>query len=450
MFVPPLKNEELIDRIKWLINLRWMAAAGVFVAVFLAINFLGFELPAIPLYGIALLIFSYNVAFLVFERMLEVPAAGVDVGERANAFANLQISFDLISLTMLLHFSGGIENPFVFYFIFHMIIASIMLSMTASFFQATFAATLFTSLVIFEYLGVVQHYCIDKFSGIDLHQNNVFIAGTLFVFVTTLYLSVYMATSISSRLRTRTKELDEANKKLLEQDMMKSEYVQRVTHDITGHIAAIQGSLLVASDQAESGNFDKAKYLISRTEARAGTLIHFVKDLLALSKIKAARQLHMEPIPIDALIEETIEDLYIQPKDKNIDFSVDVFPKHSLITADRTNIKHLFNNLIANAIKYTPEGGKVSVKISQDKSQVVIEVSDTGIGISPEDLEKVFDEFFRAKNAKQMMRDGTGMGLSLARHIVDMHGGSIKVESKLGEGTKFLVTLPKSLNNQRK
>src|SRR3989338_8818627 len=211
----------LIERIYWLIKLRWIGITGVVFTVLFAKHILNAPLNNISLSSIAAFLAIYNLVFILYLRRLEKnkPAQLILI---ANRIANIQIALDLLSLTMLIHFSGGIENPFIFYFIFHMIIASILLSRKASFLQATFAAFLFGSVAALEYFGILHHYCVEGFLGYDLHENPMYIAGISSVFISTLYIAVYMATSISVELREREASLKEANRLLEEKDRVKS------------------------------------------------------------------------------------------------------------------------------------------------------------------------------------------------------------------------------------
>jgi two-component system phosphate regulon sensor histidine kinase PhoR len=113
------------------------------------------------------------------------------------------------------------------------------------------------------------------------------------------------------------------------------------------------------------------------------------------------------------------------------------------IKGNDDDLERLLGNLLENAVKYTPPGGKVRLQLSLDNNTLRLLVADTGIGISPESMPRIFEEFYRAKNAKEMGQEGTGLGLSLVKHIVDRYHGEIGVESKLGEGSTFIVTLPR-------
>src|SRR3989338_4503534 len=182
-------EESIIERSRWLISLRWIAIAGVILAATTAGFIFKIPLPILPFCVITAVLIVYNLIFTFLITRLR------------DGFANLQISLDLACLAALIHFSGGIENPFLFYFIFHMIIASILLTRRASFLQATFAVLLFSIMVSLEYFAVLPHHSLPGFIPHTLHNNLVYISGLNFAFISTIYIAVYMATSISMRLR---------------------------------------------------------------------------------------------------------------------------------------------------------------------------------------------------------------------------------------------------------
>src|SRR4030067_2078806 len=128
---------------------------------------------------------------------------------------------------------------------------------------------------------------------------------------------------------------------------------------------------------------------------------------------------------------------------KKLDLQFTAPPQLSLISADRNSMEGTFTNLVSNAIKYTPEGGKVRITLSEEGGCVKATVSDTGIGIKKEDLPRIFDKFFRVKTSETREIIGTGLGLSIVKSIVDAHLGSISIESEVGKGTTFTVLLPK-------
>lgn len=429
----------LIERLHWLIKLRWIAVAGVFLTTLAVNHILKFSLAAPPLYAIAVMLGIYNLAFLLLLRAIN----GRESVAVINGIANAQISLDLLSLAVLIHFSGGVENPFLFYFIFHMIIASILLERRASFLQATFAVLLFFTVVISEYLGILPHYCLKKFIVYDQQHNLIYITGISFVFVSTLYIAVYMATSISGRLRQREKALEEMNLQLEEKDRIKSEYVLRVSHGIKEHLSAIQGCLEPVAGGITGELNPKQFDLVQRAFMRTAKLMFFVKALLQITRIKLSKEIQMEYFSLRDAVSEVINYTSSKANDKNILLNFTIEPGIDKIRAAREYIQETLTNLIVNSIKYTPRNGRIDIMIRDNGSSVLIAIADTGIGIPKNELPRVFEEFYRASNAKEVERDGTGLGLSIAKQVIEMHNGKIWVESEEGKGSKFSIELPK-------
>ncbi len=431
--------EALKERLYWLIRLRWIAVASVFLTVFLSEHILEFSLPVVPLYAAAAGLGIYNLAFLLLLRSIRGRESFVIL----NRIANGQISLDLFSLVILIHFSGGIENPFLFYFIFHMIIASILLGRRASFLQATFAVLLFSVMVSLEYFAILPHYCLSKFIIQDQHHNFIYITGVASVFISTLYIAVYMATSISRRLKQREKVLEEANLQLEEKDRIKSEYVLRVSHGIKEHLSAIQGCLEPVAGGITGELNAKQFDLVQRAAQRTAKLMSFVVALLQITRIKLYKEMKMEYFSLKDSVLEAIDDTGSKAKAKNISVGFTVEPGVDKIRASREYVQETLTNLLVNSIKYTPPNGHIDVSVWDRGNMVLIEILDNGIGIPENELPRIFEEFYRASNAKETERDGTGLGLSIAKRVVEMHNGRIWVESEEGKGTKLSIELPK-------
>ncbi len=437
-----LVQEGLIERSLWLIRLRWVAVTGVIFTVLFVSQILKLSLPTLALYTIALILGIYNLIFyILLGRLRKKEPQYIFI--TANRIANLQISFDLASLTFLIHFSGGIENPFIFYFIFHMIIASILLSRRASFLQATYAVLLFSSLVILEYLGILPHYYLKGFIIHSQHNNPFYIMGASFVFITTLYIAVYMAASISVKLREREESLKQANELLSEKERIKSEYVLRVSHDIKEHLSAIQSCLEpVAGGLAGELNL-KQRDLIQRANKRAERLVFFIRSLLEITRLRLNKHIDMGYFSLKGTIDNAINFVDQGAKDKGIFISCNIEPSIGTINGAEIYIEETIANLLANAVKYTAGNGKINITASDRGASVLIEIADTGIGIPKDELPKIFEEFYRASNAKELEKYGTGLGLSIAKQVIERHAGKIWAESQEGKGSAFYIILPK-------
>lgn len=569
---PVTQNDRLVQRAYWLIKLRWIAIVCVGICTYFSISVLAIELQNLALYGIAVLLALYNLTVLLLLN--HITKDNREVSESAvKRIINFQICADLVLLTVILHFSGGIENPFAFYFIFHMIIASILLSVWESYLQATFAVLLFGLLLLSEYFEIIPHYCLKGFVEQCLHKEGVYILGTFFVFATSLYLVVYMTSYIAIRLRQaeqalrasrdylsrilngmheglividrdftikdvnsrfleqcgvardkavgskcykishhsdkpcsgpgqvcpavqvfdtaetmqvehthfdlavntrfvefnafplfatdgnvesvvelshditerkRTEQaLREANLLLQEKDRIKDEYVSRVTHDVKGHLATIQGFLAIVEDK-EVVQLDSHKAdLIHRAYTRAVKLTDFVKKLLRLTQMRLCNRLEMNTFSLNDTLHNAVDTVKAKAEDKSITLECNIDPSVGKIVGNQFSIEEMVTNLLLNSVKYTPVNGTVEISAEDREDCVFVRITDTGIGIPIDEQSKIFDEFYRADNAKRVERDGTGLGLSIVKHIIERHGGEIRVQSEEGCGTTFTLRLPK-------
>lgn len=234
---------------------------------------------------------------------------------------------------------------------------------------------------------------------------------------------------------------------LKELDKMKSEFIAMVTHELRAPIAAVEQQLSVILNKMVGELTEKQEQLLSRAKQRTKGLLDLIRDLLDLSKIEAGKMVqYKEPLLLQEVVQRVVDLMKAEAENKKIDLQFSTPSKLSLINADRNSMEGIFTNLISNAIKYTPEGGKVWVNLNEETGFVKATISDTGIGIKKEDLPRIFDKFYRVKTTETRQIVGTGLGLSIVKSIVDAHLGSISVESEEGNGTTFTVLLPKESN----
>ena len=244
-------------------------------------------------------------------------------------------------------------------------------------------------------------------------------------------------------LRKQDKALRDANAKLREKDRIKDEYVSRVTHDIKGHLAAIQSCLYVAADESSGSLSEKQSNFMGRALRRTGQLTGFVKELLNLTQMRLSGRLEMKAFSLPDCISKSLASVANGAKEKSITVSSNVDPSVGQIVGNEFSVTEMITNLLFNAVKYTPEKKTVHLEAQSRDDYVQIDFVDTGIGIPSDELASVFDEFFRASNARKTEKDGTGLGLSIVKQIVERHGGEISVQSQEGQGTTFTVTLLK-------
>jgi signal transduction histidine kinase len=441
-----LQSTSLVKRAFWLIRLRWVAILILAAATTYAGNFLKVSLPKVELYVLAGILVCYN--FVLFDLMRYFTWKGrIPTAKAISRMIMFQITVDFFILTVILHFSGGIENPFFLYFVFHTILASVLLSRTQSYVQATLAVIMFGLLVLLEYRGLIGHYQLSGFVRHSHYNEGLFVLGTWFVLSTTLYLVVYMTTSISQQLRIQQEGFKQANIQLKEKDVVKSEYVMRLTHDIRGHLAAIESCLDIVINQMVGPLNEKQMDLVERAYRRASKCMIFITSLLKLTRMKLISQLDMSFFSLKNVVFNAIAAVERRTTKKAIKVSYEFESGVDQIYGEPVLIEEMLTNLLFNAARYTPEGGRINILAREEGENVLIQVIDTGIGIPEGEQEKIFEEFYRAENARKVERDGTGLGLAIAKQVVERHKGRIWAEdNKGGPGSTFNIILPKARN----
>jgi signal transduction histidine kinase len=226
---------------------------------------------------------------------------------------------------------------------------------------------------------------------------------------------------------------------LRQKDRIKDEYVAHVTHDIKGHLAAIQSCLGVAATDSLTG---QAAEFVHRAYHRTQKLTAFVRTLLRLTRLKLDGSVETEFFRASDAVQEAVEAAHVAAQEKSLCLECHVTPTAATVSGNAISFKEAITSLLLNATKYTPAGGTISVKAQPHGDSVVIEVTDTGIGIPLDEQPRIFEEFYRASNARQREPEGDGLGLSLVKRIVELHHGTIGFSSELGRGTTFRIVLP--------
>jgi two-component system phosphate regulon sensor histidine kinase PhoR len=227
-------------------------------------------------------------------------------------------------------------------------------------------------------------------------------------------------------------------------ERVRRDFVANVSHEFKTPLTAIQGfaETLLGGALDDPQNSRRFLEIIRDHAARLGRL---TDDLLKLSQMEAGKlELDLRPVAVTDLIDSCVETTRLKAGEKQLALVTDIAPALPPVRADSNRLREVLQNLLDNAVQYTPPGGRITVRAAAGDSGVVISVADTGIGIPQLDLERIFERFYRVDAARSREVGGTGLGLSIARHLVESHGGRISVESEVGRGSTFSVYLPSS------
>ncbi len=496
-------HQELEKRIFWMIRLRWLGAAAAFLLVWVTNGVLPQVLPLGALMGVIGGVLAYNLALYLHARRL----SHLDAAARCNSATtntHVQITLDLLTLTLLLHFSGGLENPFIFFYVLHIITSSILLSKKDSFIYAGLAILLTCGMLVLEAGGVIPHYNLKGYRLSTRYTEPLHIVSISASLSSVLLLTAYFASSIMEHVRAearemshvnaelaasnlacelrtqeltvlneqlatsnlacelrtqeltalneqlaasnlacelRTQELAAMNERLKELDDARMQFTLLVTHELRAPVAAIHSYIKLILDGYVPP--EKQREILERSEQRAREQLDLIADLLELGKIqqKATRE-QKEAVAVDYVLDGIAELMRSYARDKGVGLNIEVAEGVPPVTMIANHVKQLWINLISNGIKYTPAGGQVTISLTQDGRYLIGTVQDTGIGISPQDCAHIFQDFYRTDTAKAMERHGTGLGLSIVKRIIEIYGGQIRVQSAVGQGTRFTFLLP--------
>jgi signal transduction histidine kinase len=248
---------------------------------------------------------------------------------------------------------------------------------------------------------------------------------------------------LEDKVRERTRELSLALEEVKKISKRKTDFISSVSHELRTPLTSIKGYASILLAEKLGTLPPEIKERLAKINRHSDELVHMVNDLLDIARIESGRATMKREAYNVAEIISTVSDLIsIQFKNKNIELTLNIQKGLPSVLVDRSQIERIFINLLGNAIKFTPQDGKITVKAHTEGEFVQVDVADTGIGIPPDAMPMIFDEFYRVDNPINQQTKGTGLGLSLVKNIVLAHGGKIWVESKVGKGTSFNFTLP--------
>jgi two-component system phosphate regulon sensor histidine kinase PhoR len=222
-------------------------------------------------------------------------------------------------------------------------------------------------------------------------------------------------------------------------DRLKSDFIHTVSHDLRSPLTSIVGYVELLERVGPLN--DQQRDFVRRVQSSAKDITYLVNELLDLGRIEAGFDTHMDRVQLEDILRYTLENLAKQAEDKSISLTSEVNGAISPVMGNPIRLRQVVDNLLTNAVKYTPNGGSVTAHLRSEQGQIIFSVSDTGVGIPAADQPHIFEKFFRASNAPQGSQ-GAGLGLAIVKTIVDNHEGRIWVESPPGQGTTFYVVLP--------
>ena len=439
LLIHDFKNKYL-----WGVRLRYIIIfAGVLILV-------GRIEPRIGL-GLIFFLLAYNlIAHLIYVLKKQYQLWQIVV-----LISIFQI-FDVLTVTALIYMTGWLESPYWFLYLVLIVINGFGIYSRYSlvvFLIATFSAVFYLGLLMSAYWGLIPAYG-PEFSLPpqellrSILNRTVFSVASFFLFASTIYYFSKALYQNQASLTQKNAQLLSALEQLKDIDRMKDDYVSTASHELRTPLAVIRENVSLIADGVTGDVNEKQKKLLGSSLENVDRLSNMLESLLDISRIESrTSELKCQQTDVGQLMTKAIRIMDELAEHKHIELSADL-PTGLSIWIDPDQIIRVAINLIDNAIKYTPPGGKVTVTVEKSNNEVRTSVSDTGIGIEEKYLPHMFERFMRIEHPEAPKVKSSGLGLSICKAIIEMHGGKIWVESKAGAGTRFTFTLPRIESNE--
>ncbi len=445
-----ITDRELFERLTWFTYVRWVF--GVFCLGVLLAAWHGFGVrfcldsqPASmgPVIHVILGLFLYNAAFTFLNAILR--ARRRISRKLVVMIALVQIICDLVAILAMVHFTGGVENPFVMLILVPLAIVAELLPRGLAYGTAGVAAAVLAAVVWAEKEGWISHVHIKRADGTALqgagaYVDSHYVLAVIAALSVTMFAMVFVSQNIARRLRQREQQLGDAYQTLSSADEAKSFFMRRAEHEMRAPLAAIH-ALLDTMLRSADEPFADPQDLLSRAKRRTAALMELIGDLRRYSRFRMPdRIFETQQFSLDEVVGNTVDLFASQATQQGLTINSAI--ERARMKGNEEMLRELVTNLVANAVQYTPVGGRVDVTLRVDGVAADLVVADTGIGMTPEARDRLFEEFYRAPEAKKVFREGTGLGMAIVDRIVQIHHGQIHVEDNPGGGTVIRVHMP--------
>ncbi|OHB76956.1 MAG: hypothetical protein A2Z34_06835 [Planctomycetes bacterium RBG_16_59_8] len=430
-----------IEAVQWLIVLRWIAfviLCAILVIGVYVMDMVNEEQCRLPLTVCALLVGISNILYFAFSRSAVEPRKQIIV----------QMISDLILLSCLIHYSGGIENVLFFVYVFHVILASILLSRADAFFISALTSFLFSFVAVMELSRVLPHNTLkifphEKMAG-HLAHAPTYVLTLCAISGIIVFVIAYLTSSVAERLRGEMKKEKETFIRVFQANKMTAigELAGNVAHEINNPIGIIMLKIknLLADEREQLP--PKIVGSLEKMDHHAQRVATIVKGLLDFARPSVERK---DYIDLRDVVEESLVLTGMAITGGKIALEKEFTRPLPKIMGNFREIQQVVINFINNAVDAMPDGGTLTIRLQSDSFRkengaifgVRIDVGDTGVGVPPEYIPHLFTPFFTTKGKK-----GTGLGLAICQGLVKSHGGEIWAESAVGEGAIFHVFLP--------
>lgn len=430
--------ETIRRRNLWFIKLRYYAVLMLIFLIFTAELILDIEFSSLQFKVILFITFSillYNIILHYIRRYVQFE------NKKFNPLhiSLFQMAFDLTALTFLVYFTGTIESPLYMFFIFHMIVGSLILPGKIIYSAAVIVILIFGFLSYGEFYNIIPHYHIQNYIEPPLYNQTNFVLAFISIFSFVMIMSVVLTNRIARQLYKMEQNLYESLDKIQKSEYEKQKYIMSVVHEIKTPISALHSYIELIINKYLGPIDVKVEEKLKRALIRSNEAVNLINNVLQISKLRIVDDIEKENVDLMLLINQILEQQKINIESKKISIIKKYIDDNKyLIQGNKLLMEIAFSNLIGNAIKYNFNDGMIILNISINENMLLIEINDNGIGIPENEVKNIFNDFYRASNIKEKGFEGTGLGLSFVKQIIEKHKGEIFIESpsKIGKPDK--------------
>lgn len=431
----------LREQLQWLIRLRWIAVAVIVTAACIGSYIFPVLADPVPIYLCAGLLFLSNVVFYFGEAR-----TGRPTGWRDLVWAMLQVEVDLMILTALLHFSGGVLNPVVLFYVFHVIMATILLPSSLSYWVGLSAVCLYGVMAVGELESWLRHHSLQINSAGQLWKDPFYVLWAVGAFMGMVVLSQYVTRTVISRVRAKEREIAKIQEMLRKSRIEMAErekmvaigqMASGVAHEIGNPLNSLSSVVQYLGRKLTAPEVKEQFKVIDQQINRISVIL---KRLLGLAR-PAEREYTW--LDIDATIEDTLALIKYDERAREVEIRSVANDNLPTVWQKRHNLEQVFLNVFLNSLDAmrteAPAGGHcLSVTRSLVNGMIRISIVDTGSGVDDEVLKQVFKPFFSTKE----MGKGTGLGLYISRNLIEEIGGTMEMKANSGPGVTVNVNIP--------
>ncbi|NQU42794.1 HAMP domain-containing histidine kinase [bacterium] len=442
----PLHHQLLGERLYLYCIARYLLAALIVIGALFARYAVEIEnLNVSGLILVAVCLSTYNIAVFLIARRYRRADVTPATRHLLIGVMNASITLDYIFLTVVIWLLGGAQSPFKVFYLLHVMIAAVLLPERMSFAHSLIGYLLFASLVLLEWTGILTgHYPVGAVPTAELADTR-YVLTVLVVQAVMIAVTLFFLTNLMRFLRRGDAQLREANLEITRFSEIQRNFLRIAVHDVKAPVGAAQSFLYNLQAGIGGEINEKQAKLIAGALRRLDGVTALVHDFEVLTTLETFRLDEQgQAVDIATLIREIVLENQDLAEIRSHSLELELPATLPSVIGIERLLKEAVANLVNNAIKYTPNGGRIRVRAFPFQDQVRIEVEDNGIGITPEEQDRLFQDFSRLRKKDAPKAEGSGLGLTIVRRIAEMHGGQATVKSDGQTGSTFIIDLPQN------